>query len=118
MSDEEKNLKVAGFSLQVTRGVLRDRGSRRMVMAGAVAVALGMMVLGSTFLDSTLDPHTHPARFILYWLACAWVTITALLLALLDLLMVRKDARALRENLERQFDADQTAVPRDGGVKR
>ena len=68
-------------------------------------IALFMMVGGSTFLTSALDPREHPPRFILFWLACAWVTVAALLLALFDLLMVRRDARALRENLLREAAA-------------
>ena len=100
---EEKDLEVGSFTVHATRGLLRDRGSRRKVMAGAVAVSLLAMVLGSTVLDSLLNPHEHPTRFIVFWLACGWITITALLLALLDLLIVRKEARMLQQQLRHKY---------------
>ncbi len=103
---EEKDLEVGSFTVHATRGLLRDRGSRRKLMAGAVLVSLVLMVLGSTVLDSVLDPRGHPARFIVFWLACAWVTITALLLALLDVLMVRKDARTLQQELRHKYSQE------------
>jgi heme/copper-type cytochrome/quinol oxidase subunit 2 len=69
-----------------------------------VLVAMLMLFAGSTFLEPWLAPREHPVWFILFWLACAWFTLTALGLALLDLLMVRARSRAakreLRETLE------------------
>ncbi len=55
-----------------------------------------------------LDHHEHPAWFILPWLACAWLTTLALLLALFDLLIVCAQARAAREQLRDQFAAKST----------
>jgi len=113
---KEKNLEVGSFTLQTTRGLLRDRGPRRMLMAGAVLVSLALMVCGSSLIDSLLDPHEHPTRFIVFWLACGWVTILALLLAVFDILMVRKEGRALRENLQRQASAETNIVsPSEAG---
>ncbi len=85
-------------------------------MFGVVLLALVMMVSGSTFFATLLDPREHPARFIVFWLACAWVTFSALLIAVFDALMVRRAGRALRENLQRQFSDDATIdspTPRD-----
>ena len=69
-----------------------------------VLVAMLMLFAGSTFLEPLLAPHEHPGRFILFWLGCAWFTLTALGLALFDLLMVRAQSRMakrdLRETLE------------------
>ena len=59
--------------------------------------ALVMLFLGATFLDGWL--REHPALFILYWLACAWATMTGLLLALYDMLMVRVAARREQRRL-------------------
>ena len=59
--------------------------------------ALVMLFLGATFLDAWL--REHPVFFILYWLTCAWITLTALLLAFYDLLMVRAAARRERRRL-------------------
>ena len=58
-----------------------------------LVVALALLFLGSTFLRSLLNPHEHPVCFIFYWLVCAWLTVTAMLLALFDMLVVRARAR-------------------------
>lgn len=108
MSKDEKELETASFVAHATRGIVRDRRTRRSAMFGVVLLALMMMVGGSTFLATLLDPREHPARFIVFWIACAWVTISALLLAVFDALMVRRDGRVLRENLRRQFSDDVT----------
>lgn len=71
-------------------------------MAICLAVALIFLVAGLTVLRPWLDPHEHPARFILYWLACAWETVLVLLLALFDLLLVRAQTRAARKALHEQ----------------
>lgn len=117
MSEVEKELRPVSFAAHATRGIIRDRKTRRATMMAVVALALFLMVGGSTFLSSLLDPREHPARFILFWLACAWVTVCVLLLAVFDLLMVRRDAKALRENLRGQF-VDKTTIdsptPDDG----
>jgi heme/copper-type cytochrome/quinol oxidase subunit 2 len=91
------------FTVQVTRGLLRDQRSRRKTMAISVVVAVVMLVAGLTVLRPWLDPHEHPWRFIFFWLACAWETVLVLLLALLDLLLVRAQARAARRAFEQQF---------------
>jgi hypothetical protein len=100
----EKRLSVAPFAIHATRGLLRDQKSRRRTMAVTTAVALILLVTGLTVLRPWLDPHEHPARFILFWLACVWETVLVILLALYDLLLTRaeeRDARkALRENLK------------------
>jgi hypothetical protein len=61
-----------------------------------LVVALLLLVSGSTFLQSTLNPREHPAWFMLYWLMCAWLTLTAMLLAIFDLLTLRLEARMAR----------------------
>lgn len=111
-SDEPKQLDVPSFAVHSTRGLIRDRKMRRALMVGCVVVALLLIVGGSTVFNSALNPHEHPVWFILYWIACGWVTILALLLAMFDLLVVRREARAQRENLERQYAAG-GAVTRD-----
>ena len=60
-----------------------------MAMFVVVIVALVMLFLGSTFLAPVLDPKVRPGWFIFYWAVCAWVTVTAVLLAVFDLLLVR-----------------------------
>jgi hypothetical protein len=46
--------------------------------------------------------------FILYWGICAWLTLGAMLLALLDLLLLRAAARRERRRLEKEIIDRQT----------
>ncbi len=94
------------FTIHATRGLLRDQGSRRKTMTISLIAALALLVAGLTVLRPWLDPHQHPARFILYWLACGWETVLVVLLALLDLLMVRSQTRAARKALREQYARD------------
>jgi protein-S-isoprenylcysteine O-methyltransferase Ste14 len=96
------------FTVHATRGILRDQLTRRATMAVCLVVVLVMVVCGLTLFRSWLDPHEHPVRFILYWLACGWQTTLVLLLALLDILVVRAQARAARKAL--RDDAKQKAA--------
>jgi hypothetical protein len=91
------------FTVHATRGLLRDERSRRKTMAISLLVALLLLVAGLTILRPWLDPHEHPWRFILFWFACAWVTLLVLLLALLDLLLIRAQARAARKLFREEF---------------
>jgi len=51
-------------------------------------------------------PREHPGWFLLFWVTCAWLTLTAFLLALFDLLMVRAQDRAARRILREKLDRD------------
>ena len=95
-----KRLRMVPFSIHATRGLLRDERSRRKMMAFFLLVAVVMLVAGLTVLRPWLNPHEHPWRFILYWLVCAWETLLVLLLALLDMLLVRAQARAARKAMQ------------------
>ena len=74
-------------------------------MFAILALAVLMLVAGSTFLKDTLDHRIHGAWFIIFWLACGWLTVTALLLALFDLLIMRAQGRAARKALGKQFSS-------------
>ncbi|MEY2502075.1 MAG: hypothetical protein QOI07_2409 [Verrucomicrobiota bacterium] len=110
----EKRLRVAPFAVHATRGLLRDPKSRRRTMAVTVVVALVLLVTGLTVLRPWLNPHEHPARFILFWLACAWETMLVILLALYDLLLMRAQERearnALREEMAKRARPDSDDV--------
>lgn len=95
----EKRLEVAPFAVHATRGVLRDPKARRKTMALLLAGALVLIILGLVGAKTWLEPHEHSVRFILFWFACGWITLTALLLALLDLLVLRTAARQARKAL-------------------
>jgi len=67
-------------------------------------VAPVLLVSGTTFLQTTLNPRERPIWFILFWIVCGWLTVTALLVAMFDLLIVklesRRAQRVLRRNLK------------------
>ncbi len=118
MAANEKKLKVASFAAHSTRGLIRDPAIRRTIMMVAVFGALFLMVAGSTFLEDTLNPREHPTAFIIFWIACAWLTILAILLAVFDLLMMRRQARIERRKLRERVAAtpnpNSPSSPRDG----
>ena len=68
-----------------------------------IVTALALIVLGFLGTKTWLEPHEHPVRFILFWFACGWITLTALLLALLDLLALRAQARRAHHTLRNQI---------------
>jgi hypothetical protein len=98
----KKSFWMVPFTIHATRGLLRDQQSRRKTMAVSLIIALVLLIAGLTVFRPWLDPHEHPWRFILYWLACAWETVLVLLLALFDLLLVRAQTRAARKLLSEQ----------------
>jgi hypothetical protein len=112
-----KRLRIVPFSIHATRGLLRDQQSRRKTMAFFLLVAVIMLVAGLTVLRSWLNPHEHPWRFILYWLACAWQTLIVLLLALLDMLLIRAQGRterkAIRERFSQQINSESPSAERE-----
>ncbi len=101
---KEKDLRLASFAAHAARGLIRNQGTRRTAMCVLLAVAALMLIAGSTILRELLEPREHVARFLLFWFVCAWFTVTALLLALLDLLLVRAQARAARRAIAEEFE--------------
>jgi hypothetical protein len=103
-SPDEKHLRTTSFVAHATRGVIRDQNTRRKAMLFLLALALLLLISGFTVLQPALNPREHPWRVIFFWIVCIWLTFTALLLALFDLLVlrlqVRRAERALREKLE------------------
>jgi hypothetical protein len=61
-----------------------------------------MLIAGLTVLRPWLNPHEHPWRFVFFWFACAWEIILVLLLALLDLLLLRAQTRAARKAFQEE----------------
>src|SRR5438445_10173708 len=101
---DEKRLQTTSFVVHATRGLIRDQKTRRKAMLFLLMLALLLLIFGFTFLQPALNPQEHPWRVIFFWIVCIWLTFTALLLALFDLLVLRLQAgraeRALREKLE------------------
>ncbi|MFL6526639.1 MAG: hypothetical protein ACJ8IQ_00930 [Chthoniobacterales bacterium] len=98
MDEPEKALRVGSFAAHSARGVIRDRKTRRMTMLGALAVALVFLACAVV-----IDAREHLLIAALCWFACAWMTVLAVLLAIYDLLAVRRESRATREDLQRQL---------------
>ena len=96
----EKKLRFVSFAIHATRGLVRDQNARRKTMFWIVIGAVLMLFCGATFLAPWLDAKVRPGWFILYWLSCAWITVTAVLLALLDLLLMRAQSRADKRRLK------------------
>jgi len=101
---EEKNLETVSFVVHATRGVIRQKRTRRKAMVACLAVAFLMLLAGFSVFQTVLNPHEHPWIVIGFWIVCVWLTFTATLLAIFDLLIIRSEARraqrALRERLE------------------
>ena len=85
--------------LLFTKGILRDTRLRRNVMLWVMMVAMVMLVLGS-WLMSDAWARKHVGIYFLYWAVCGWITLTGLLLAVFDMLVIRAAARAMRRRIE------------------
>jgi hypothetical protein len=92
---------VLRFIIHLTRGLIREQRTRRSVMFFGMLGTLVWLFLGATVLDAWL--RERPFLFVLYWLACAWVTLLVVLLALFDLLMVRAAARRERRRIAQEI---------------
>jgi hypothetical protein len=103
-SPDDKSLQTVSFIIHATRGVIRDQKIRRRTMLVVLVGALALLISGSTVLQEMLDPREHPGRFILFWIVCAWFSLTAILLALFDFLMVRLEARNARRALRNAME--------------
>jgi len=95
MSELKENLR---FIVAISKGIARDRRARRAVLTMVVGAAVLMVFVGSVILDRLLGEH--PLLFLAYWGACIWLTFLSILMAVHDLLMVRKDARRERQELK------------------
>jgi len=95
--------------IQTTKGIIRDQSVRRMAMFVIVIMALVMVFAGVTFLNGWLSGN--PWIFLIYWVACAWLTLTSILLAIFDLLAVklllRRERRRLKEEVFGGEDGDE-----------
>ncbi|MDB6029145.1 MAG: hypothetical protein JWM68_5368 [Verrucomicrobiales bacterium] len=74
------------------------RTIRRLIGGAFLAVSLLMLILGQTVLDSRLDG----TLFIRYWLICFSLTGAAALVALMDILMIKRETKAEQEDLLNQ----------------
>src|SRR4051812_31193578 len=98
-----KPFRTVSFVVHATRGLIRDQNVRRKIMLILLLVAVVLLFSGSTFLSAAINPHAHPAWFIFFWSACAWLTITAMLLAIFDLVIVRLHGRRAERTLREKY---------------
>jgi len=104
----QKLLRTVSFVVHATRGIIRDQNVRRKTMFILLVVALLLLFSGSTFLAATLNPRQHPGWFIFFWFVCAWLTLTAMFLAIFDVLMVRLQGRKAERSLSRKYSRPET----------
>lgn len=100
---DENPLRSASFAVHATRGLIRDQAARRKTMVVLLALALLLLLAGLTFLAPILNPREHLGWAITFWIVCIWLTLTALLLALFDLLMVRRAGRTAQRELRQGY---------------
>lgn len=86
----------------LTKGVLRDTRARRNMMLGLMMAAMVMLFLGS-WLMSDDWARRHVWLYFVYWIACGWLTLAGVLLAVFDILIIRATARAMRRKLEEEI---------------
>ena len=114
---DEKPLQTTSFVVHATRGVIRDQSARRKAMVALLGLAVLLLISGFTFLAPILNPRTHPWLVILFWVVCVWLTFTAFLLALFDLLVLRLQARRVERTLREKLKTDaSTPSPRQTGI--
>src|SRR4029077_4090708 len=107
-SPETKPLRTVSFVVHATRGAIRNQTTRSKTLCTALVIALVLFYSASPFFASILNPQEHPIRFILFWFICAWLTLTTILLAIFDLLMVRLEARKAQRGLQEKFSQTKT----------
>lgn len=87
--------------LLYTRGLIFDQHLRRQTMFYAVLAAMLMAFTGDVLLSDWL--RVRLVRFVVWWLACGWLTVLAALLALYDLLLLRVQHRLARRELRERY---------------
>ncbi len=85
----------------IARGILRDQRMRRNTMFFLLVAAMVMLFVGWIILDRWLV--ARPKVFAMFWLVCGWLTLTAMLLALYDMLALRVKAREERRRLRKRI---------------
>ena len=68
-----------------------------------VLVDMLMVFIGALFLEGWLQPREHFWRFAFYWLAVAWLTILAALLAVYDILLLGVQHRIVRREIRQRI---------------
>lgn len=106
MSQRPPNRKLSPIELclSIATGILHDAVQRRKAMFTIVLAALVLLFIGSTLLAGWL--RAHPWVFLFFWLGVAWLTLTSILLAIYDMLMMRKRGASEIKRLRQKFLQD------------
>ena len=88
--------------LLLTKGIIRDPHARRKLMFWVMMTAMLMLFFGSVLLSDRWA-REHHWIYLFYWLACAWLTLAGMLLALLDVLIIRAKHRITRRKIEQEI---------------
>jgi len=75
----------------IARAILRDREARRKIIGRMLMTALLLMAAGLWLIDGWLAASV--LRFVIWWGACAGLTIIVMLFALYDALAVIREER-------------------------
>ncbi len=92
------------LTIAIAKGLAFHQRQRRSAMFSLTLAALAMVFFGTFLLWSFFV--THPLFFALYWLACLWLVICVLLLAIYDLLIVVRRGREEHAAARRKFFKD------------
>jgi uncharacterized membrane protein len=93
--------RLVQLSVAIATGIARSQSQRRRAMFALTVAALLLLLVGITVLWSVFPDH--PLFFAIYWMACAWLAICVMLLAVYDLMMVVRRGRKERESARREL---------------
>jgi hypothetical protein len=88
--------------LLLTKGIIRDQTMRRKMMFWVMLAAIVMFAAGWAFITDQWI-RQNPWFTMGYYLVCAWLLLAAMLLALMDILVLRAIHRAARRKIEREI---------------
>ena len=90
---------VQSFSVALV--VLRHRKWRRNLIFGVTALTLFLVFGGVVILGDRL--MNRPVAFIFFWIICFVLVALVLMLAILDLMIIRREHRGRMRDLEKQL---------------
>ena len=85
-----------------TKGVIRDQAMRRKMMFWVMLAAMIMLFVGTVFISDQWM-RLNPWLAIGYWAVCGWLTLTGMLLAIMDMLVIRAIHRIARRRIESEM---------------
>ena len=102
-SDQERDIGGENVAMGLAAGLLlvRHRFHRRNLLFVLTLLTLVMVFLGAVPLTGLLGES--PFRFALYWIACFFLVGFVLILAIYDLIMIRKEHRERMKQLEKEL---------------